>query len=593
MLTRRQARWSEYLSSFNILICFRPGRLGAKPDALTRCSDVYPKRGDRDYSLVNPQNLHPVFSSEQLNTSLRTSCLTGPVLRAATLINFETLHSDILEGLQADSVAQERIKELESGSELTHWTLSSSGLLLFDSRIFVPDYTSPLGNLRLRILQEKHDHVTAGHFGQNKTLELVRREYTWPQLRLDVQKFIKSCVSCSRAKTPRHKPYGLLKQLPIPSRPWDSISMDFIKHLPTSNGFTSILVIVDRLSKQAVFIPTTDECDAKELARLFLINVFSKHGIPTHVTSDHGPKFTSHFFRSLGTLLDITLHFTSGYHPEGDGQTECINQTLEQYIQIYCNYQQDNWSKLLPLVEFAYNNAPSATIGVSPFFANKGYNPNLAVHPERDITSIQACSYAIDLDELHAMLKDQIKATQDRYQLTADRNRLPPPTIRIGDKVYVKSEHIPSSRLTRKFADKFLGPFEVIGQHGTHAFALKLPNYLSRIHPVFHIAQLEPAYENTFPGRIEPPPLPEYDDDSQALYVVSAILDSKYDYRFRNCHLRYFVCWAGYKGTDLEYDWVSAADYDADEEIVITFHTQNPKKPGPARIDPNYSRPCC
>ena len=99
---------------------------------------------------------------------------------------------------------------------------------------------------------------------------------------------------------------------------------------------------------------------------------------------------------------------------------------------------------------------------------------------------------------------------------------------------------------------------------------------------MFHIAQLEPAAENTFPGRTEPPPPPEYDDQGNALYVVSVILDSKFDYRFRNCHLRYFIRWAGYEGTDLEYDWVSAADYNEDEEIVVAFHTQNPDKPGPA-----------
>ena len=95
----------------------------------------------------------------------------------------------------------------------------------------------------------------------------------------------------------------------------------------------------------------------------------------------------SHFFRSLGKVLDMTLHFTSGYHPEGDGQTERTNQTLEQYIRVYSNYQQDNWLELLPLVEFTYNNTPSATTGISPFFANKGYYPNLTVHPERDLAS--------------------------------------------------------------------------------------------------------------------------------------------------------------------------------------------------------------
>ena len=102
--------------------------------------------------------------------------------------------------------------------------------------------------------------------------------------------------------------------------------------------------------------------------------------------------------------MNIKLHFTLGYHPEGDGQTECANQTLNQYLRIYCNYQQDNWYELLALAEFAYNNAPSATTGISPFFANKGYHPNITVHPERDLTSAQAKEFAVDLDDLHQEL---------------------------------------------------------------------------------------------------------------------------------------------------------------------------------------------
>ena len=108
--------------------------------------------------------------------------------------------------------------------------------------------------------------------------------------------------------------------------------MDFIEHLPTSDGFTSILVVVDRLTKQSLFIPTHDTINSPQLAQLFLAHVFSKHGVPSHVTSDQGTEFVSHFFRSLGKLLQMELHFTLGYHPEGDGQTECINQVLEQYL---------------------------------------------------------------------------------------------------------------------------------------------------------------------------------------------------------------------------------------------------------------------
>jgi hypothetical protein len=116
----------------------------------------------------------------------------------------------------------------------------------------------------------------------------------------------------------------------------------------------------------------------------------------------------------------MKLHFTSGYHPEGDGQTECANQTLEQYLRIYCNYQQSNWASLLPIAEFTYNNAPRATTGVSPFFTNKGYNPNLEVHPEHKLASARAHDFIVDLGELHQELRRTITEAQKSYQTLAD-----------------------------------------------------------------------------------------------------------------------------------------------------------------------------
>src|SRR5258708_8601965 len=137
--------------------------------------------------------------------------------------------------------------------------------------------------------------------------------------------------------------------------------MDFIEQLPMLEGFTVILVIMDRLTKQSLFIPTHNTVDAPQLAQMFLTHILSKHGTLGHTTSNHGAEFISHFFHSLGSLLNMKLHFMSGYHPEGDGQMEQINQVLEQYLCTYTNYQQDNWAPLLPLAEFTYNNAASAT----------------------------------------------------------------------------------------------------------------------------------------------------------------------------------------------------------------------------------------
>ncbi len=268
----------------------------------------------------------------------------------------ERLHADICSSLQSDPVA---LEHLSTDSD-PRWVTSPNGLLRLEDQIYVPD----TGNLRLCILQYAHDHPLAGHCGQQKTLYQVRCQYTWLGLPEFVKHYCKSCTTCSQAKPQRHKPYGLLKQLPVPDLPWNSISMDFIEKLPPSSGYTSILVIVDWLSKQSLFVPTYDTITSSDLAQLFILHVFSKHGVPSHVTSDCGLEFVSHFFWSHGTTLDMKLHFTSGYHPEGDRQTEHTNQTLEQYLRVYCNYQQDDWLGLLPLAEFTYNNTPSSTTGV-------------------------------------------------------------------------------------------------------------------------------------------------------------------------------------------------------------------------------------
>jgi hypothetical protein len=148
----------------------------------------------------------------------------------------------------------------------------------------------------------------------------------------------------------------------------------------------------------------------------------------------------SRFFHSLRKALNMNLYFTSRYHPEGDGQTEHINQTLEQYLQIYCNFQQDNWHSLLPIAEFCYNNTPSSTTGVSPFFANKGYNPAFTVHFEYELASLKAQELVTDLQELYSKLQINIQESQEHYQQSVDKNRIPPLEFKVGDKAFVKAK---------------------------------------------------------------------------------------------------------------------------------------------------------
>jgi transposase InsO family protein len=224
-------------------------------------------------------------------------------------------------------------------------------------------------------LKSHHDTVTAGHLGQDKTQELLTRNYYWPRIRQTVNEYVKTCDTSARNNAPRQQPHGQLHPLLIPTSPWSSVFMDYIVELPPSSGHNAILVCVDRLTKMAHFCPTTTNVSAEESAKLYVKHVFKLHGLPSDIVTDQGSQFISNFTTKLLKLCAIHSNKSTAYHPQSDGQTERVNQTLEQYLRIFCDYQQDNWYELLPLAEFTYNNAKHSSTQISPFFANYGYHP--------------------------------------------------------------------------------------------------------------------------------------------------------------------------------------------------------------------------
>jgi hypothetical protein len=248
--------------------------------------------------------------------------------------------------------------------------------------------------------------------------------------------------------------------------------MDFIEQLPPLSDFTVILVIINRLTKQALYLLMMDKVTSKEVASLYFKNMFSQHGVLAHITSNHSAEFVSHFFHSLGTLLGIQLHFTSGYHPQADGQTECVNQILEQYLCIHCNYQQDDWSSWLPIAEFAYNNTENTATRTTPFFTNKGYHLELPTYPDCLSTSHAAHQFIINLSDIHACLHKNPAITQQCSQLSVDAMRAPALPLNIGDKVFLCAEFIRTTWPLQKLADKYLGPFKIIGVARPASFVL-------------------------------------------------------------------------------------------------------------------------
>ena len=211
------------------------------------------------------------------------------------------------------------------------------------------------------------------------------------------------------------------------------------------------------------------------------------------------------FFRSLATSLQMRLHFTSDHHLEADSQSERTNQTLEQYLHSYCNYQQDNWAKLLPLAEFAFNNAPLASTRMLPFFANKGYHPCLQVRPLSNLASKSAKTYSNNLDVVLTNLKQTLMDSQARYQTHADARQTTPPRIKVGDSVFVLAKSIRTTRPLKKLSERYLGPFEVTGKPSAYSYQIKFPQHLQGIHPVFYISQLKLANPSKIPNHTNPP----------------------------------------------------------------------------------------
>ncbi|SOV01667.1 uncharacterized protein UDID_18169 [Ustilago sp. UG-2017a] len=564
-LNHRQARWSELLADFDFVIQYRPGAQAGLPDALTRRSDMRPK--DRGLSLMqehNPGNFQTLLKPHQLR------------LAATGILTVKSDITDkIRDALPRDPWTSSLLERVHLGSAPPGFAINSMNLLTYQDSVCVPD----VDDLRLLIVQDRHDSPAAGHPGRRKTLSLVCQSFFWLGMSKFVHSFVDSCETCRRIKAVRHKPYGHLKSLPVPPHPWSSISMDLIEQLPPSSDFTAILVVVNRLTKMAIFVPTTNELDAPKLAQLFLRHVYSKHGLPTSIVLDRGSEFTSHFWCSLSTLLGIKTHFSSAYHPQSDGQTERINQVLEQFLRGYSNHLQTDWSDLLPLAEFSYNNAEHASTQLTLFFANYGYHPRFSfdnTDPASPALFPAARSYADQLKQLHEYVHGELVKANSQSAEQFDKHRLPAPQFQPGDRVWLSADNIRSLCPTKKLDYRRLGPFSVSEVISSHAYRLQLPPSM-KIHNVFHVDHLEPYVANTIPNRVQPPP-PPVEVESDLEYEVEQILNSKVDHRYHD-PLFYLVRWVGY-GPDHN-SWEPASNLTHASDLIAAFHTANPTCPSP------------
>lgn len=606
-LNRRQIRWAETLADFNFHIRYRPGSRGGKPDSLTRRPDYHPGRGginsfehnQPNFTTLLPKDLWTNdtedteffrraeidrFTSDESNPQEADANLKkggdgiGDIANDIISLTKNIALSDefacpafMAIWKPADQNKNEFVTGSESATDEQLWTWSKNGILRYNNKIYVPDNE----DIKLAILRARHDALLAGHPGRERTLELVSRDYYWNGLSAFVKAYVASCEVCQRDRTNRHKPYGFLKSLSVPFQPNSDLSMDHVEELPDSEGFNSILVITDRFTKRVKFVPTTTTSTAKDLAKIFLKEVFTQFGLPDRIVSDRGSKFTSKFWQEFTAILGISSDLTTAYRPQSDGSTERVNQSLESYLRHYSSYHQDDWANLLPLAEFVHNNATHSATGVTPFMATFGYNPRFDINLDyHRAESTVARIRAQDLKQVWEQMRIQITLANERAAKYFDNKHQAPPDIIAGSKVYISSKFIATKRPMKKLDHKRYGPYEVIEAISSHAYRIRLPASL-KIHNVFHIDMLELHQDDPFLSRAQAPgPIVEspYDDE----YEIDEIIDS----RIRRKRFEYLIKWKGYSGPEGQ-DWTSLEDLGNADEAQEEFHTKFPDKPTP------------
>ncbi|GJX84900.1 putative reverse transcriptase domain-containing protein [Tanacetum coccineum] len=328
----------------------------------------------------------------------------------------------------------------------------------------------------------------------------IKKLYWWPNMKANIATYVSKCLTCAKVKAEHKRPSGLLVQPEIPQWKWDNITMDFVTKLPkSSQGYDTIWVIVDRLTKSAIFMPMRETDPLDKLARMYLKEVVTKHGIPVSIICDRDPRFSSNFWKSLQKALGTSLDMSTAYHPETDGQSERTIQTLEDMLRACVIDFGNGWVKHLPLVEFSYNNSYHASIKAAPFEALYGRKCRSPVcWAEVGQVQLTGPELVQESTERIIQIKQRIQTARDRQKSYADLKRKPM-EFQVGDKVMLKVS--PWKGVVRfgkrgKLNPRYVGPFKVLKKVGAVAYKLELPQELSRVHNTFHVSNLKKCYSD-------------------------------------------------------------------------------------------------
>ncbi|KAI3707605.1 hypothetical protein L6452_26231 [Arctium lappa] len=429
----RQRRWLELLKDYDCELLYHPRKANVVADALSQ----------REYS--------------------------GGVQATLARIDVVSNLIDQINSAQREALREENLKEEVMVKQQSLLTEDGRGLKLYQGRIWVPK----IGGNRELLLEYAHKSKYSIHLGSTKMYRDLKLTYWWPVMKLDVASYVEKCVTCLQVKAEHQRPYVSLQSLEIPEWKWEHITMDFVTKLPkTLRGHVTIWVVVDRLTKSAHFLAMRETLPMDKLAKLYIDEVVSRHGVPLSIVYDRDSRFTSNFWDGLQKELGTRVKLSTTYHPQTDGQSERTIQTLEDMLR----------------------------------------------------------SCVIDFGETADKVKgirERLKAAQDRQKSYADKKRRPI-EFQVGDRVMLKvSSWKGIIRFGKRgnLSPRFLGPFTILARVGLQAYKLELPPEMAGIHHTFHVCYLRKCLAEE--ESVIPLSEIRVDEGNRCIEEPDAILDRK------------------------------------------------------------------
>nr|ABA97826.1 retrotransposon protein, putative, Ty3-gypsy subclass [Oryza sativa Japonica Group] len=476
-LNLRQRRWLELIKDYDMSIHYHPGKANVVADALSRKSY---------YNALCTEGMCKELQQEleRLNMGIVEHGFVAALEARPTLVD----------QVRAAQVNDPEIAELKKNmwvGKARDFLEDEHGTICMGERLCVPDDKE----LKDLILTEAHQTQYSIHRGSTKMYQDLKENFWWASMRREIAEFVALCDVCQRVKAEHQRPAGLLQPLQIPEWKWEEIGIDFITGLPrTSSGHDSIWVVVDRLTKVAHFIPVHTTYTGKRLAELYLSRIMCLHGVPKKIVSDRGSQFTSKFWQKLQEELGTRLNFSTAYHPQTDGQTERVNQILEDMLRACALDFSGAWDKSLPYAEFSYNNSYQASLQMAPFEALYGRKCRTPLFWDQiGESQLFGTEVLTEAEEKVRTVRERLRIAQSRQKSYAD-NRRRELTFEAGDYVYFRVtplRGVHRFQTKGKLAPRFVGPYKILERRGEVAYQLELPPKMISIHDVFHVSQLK------------------------------------------------------------------------------------------------------